>query len=282
MINEIKIGSHMSIRGGYGRAARRAVDMGAKSFQYFPKNPRSLHIKTLNSRDAADCAMYSQENGILSIAHTPYPVNMAIGQSRGIELYNLTVSSLQNDLDIAEACGSLGIVVHFGHYKGTDPLQGYKNIIECLNDVLSSWEGNTKLLIENQAGHGGIMGTTLEEMVNIRGLSRYSDKIGFCFDTCHAFAAGVWDPSNTRALIEKGRQLEYWKDVVAIHLNDSKFPFGSGQDRHARVGEGCIGEEAFRQLFSYPEFQYTVAIMETEAGEDGTHKEDIAKIMKWS
>lgn len=272
----------MSIRGGYGSAARRAVDMGAKSFQYFPKNPRSLYIKSFNSRDAADCATYSQEKGILSIAHTPYPVNIAIGQSRGLELYNLTVSSLQNDLEIAEACGSLGIVVHFGHYKGIDPLQGYKNIIECLNDVLSSWEGNTKLLIENQAGHGGTMGITLEEMVHIRGLSRYPHKIGFCFDTCHAFAAGLWDTSNSKALIEKGRHLEYWKDVEAIHMNDSKFPFGSGQDRHARIGLGCIGEEPFRQLFSYPEFQQTVTIMETETGEDGTHREDIAKIMNWS
>ncbi|MGF7047510.1 deoxyribonuclease-4 [Paenibacillus sp. DS2015] len=282
MISKIKIGIHMSIRGGYGSAARRTVEMGAKSFQYFPKNPRSLHVKTFNSKDAADCAMYCKEKGISSIAHTPYPVNMAVGQSRGSELYNLTVASLQNDLEIAEACGSLGIVVHFGHYKGIDPLQGYKNIIECLNDVLSSWQGKTKLLIENQAGHGGMMGTTVEELVQIRGLSHHPDKIGFCFDTCHAFAAGLWDTSDTKALIEKGRELEYWNHVEAIHLNDSKFPFGSGQDRHARMGEGYIGEKSFREFFSFPEFQQIVAIMETETGEDGTHKEDIATVMKWS
>ncbi|MEC0090919.1 deoxyribonuclease IV [Paenibacillus macquariensis] len=282
MNNDLKIGSHISIRGGYAKAARRAIDMGARSFQYFPKNPRSLHIKDFDSKDAQRCKILCVEAGIVSIAHTPYPVNLAVDQSDEQALYDLTVRSIQNDLCIADACGSLGVVVHFGHYKGKDPLQGYKNIIKCLNEVLSSWEGHAKILIENQAGHGHSMGTTLEEMVNIRKLSQYPDKIGFCFDTCHAFTAGIWDTSHSDSLFEKGEVLDYWRNLMAVHLNDSRFPYGSGQDRHARVGEGFIGEKPFQELLTYKGIANAAIVMETEAGIDGTHKEDISKVLRWT
>ena len=82
----------------------------------------------------------------------------------------MTVDSLKNDLMIAEACGSLGIVVHFGHLKSQDVLEGYQNIIRCMNDVLASWAGRAKLLIENQAGDHGAMGMTLEECVKVDSL----------------------------------------------------------------------------------------------------------------
>ncbi|OAB44530.1 deoxyribonuclease IV [Paenibacillus glacialis] len=282
MNNDLKVGSHISIRGGYAKAARRAIDMGARSFQYFPKNPRRLYIKDFDAKDAEKCRILCVEAGIVSIAHTPYPVNLAVDHSHEQALYDLTVRSIQNDLIIAEACGSLGVVVHFGQYKGNDPLQGYKNILKCLNEVLLSWEGNTKILIENQAGHGHSMGTTLEEMVNIRKLSQFPEKIGFCFDTCHAFTAGTWDTSHSDSLFEKGHVLDYWRDLIAVHLNDSRFPYGSGQDRHARVGEGFIGEQAFQELLTYHGILDTAIVMETEAGEDGTHKDDIARVLRWT
>lgn len=281
MSNKLLIGCHVSTRGGYGRAARRAWEIGARSFQYFPKNPRSLSVKAFDKAAAADCFRFCKENGLPSIAHTPYPVNIASGDSRGGELYDLTIKSLQNDLLIAEACGSVGIVVHFGHFKSSDPLQGYKNIIQCLNETLLNWNGRTKLLLENQAGKPGSMGITLDELVNVRRLSDYPDKIGFCLDTCHAFASGVWDTRETEALIERGRNLGYWADLDAVHLNDSKYPLGSGKDRHERIGQGFIGTEAFQELLSYPEFSGKALVLETEAGEDGTHKDDIAKVKSW-
>ncbi|MBJ9988725.1 MULTISPECIES: deoxyribonuclease IV [Paenibacillus] len=279
--NQLLIGCHVSTRGGYGRAARRAWEIGARSFQYFPKNPRSMSIKTLDASAAADCLTFCREHGMPSIAHTPYPINIAIGDSRGRELYELTVKSLQNDLIIAEACGTVGIVVHFGHFKGRDALQGYKNIIQCLNETLSGWQGSAKILLENQAGTPGSMGITLDELVNIRRLSDYPEKIGFCLDTCHAYASGVWDPRTTDALVERGRELGYWSDLAAVHLNDSKYPLGSGKDRHERIGQGYIGEEAFQALLSYPEFHGKALVLETDAGEDGTHRGDIAKVKSW-
>ncbi|ASA21893.1 deoxyribonuclease IV [Paenibacillus donghaensis] len=277
MSNSPSIGAHVSIRGGYGRAARFAWESGAACFQYFPKNPRSLKLKPLDERDALDCAAFCEAKGLVSIAHTPYPTNMAVGA----EQRKVMVASLRNDLEIAEACGSLGIVVHFGPFGGIDPLQGYQNIIQCMNETLFSWEGKAKLLIENQAGNHGSEGITLEELVKVRELSRSPESIGFCFDTCHAYAAGTWDPQRTEELLERGERLGYWQQLTAIHLNDSQYPFASRRDRHAPVGRGHIGAEGLAGLLMSEQVRGIPAVMETEKGADGSHRMDIATVLSW-
>ncbi|WP_433939346.1 deoxyribonuclease IV [Paenibacillus lautus] len=282
MKSKVRIGSHVSTRGGFLAAAQHAAGIGSLAYQYFPKNPRSLHLKTPDVRNAAACAQFCQEQGLVSIAHTPYPTNMAVGLTRGEEFYRLTVDSLKNDLMIAEVCGSLGIVVHFGHLKSQDVLEGYQNIIRCMNDVLASWAGRAKLLIENQAGDHGAMGMTLEECVKVRQLADYPEKIGFCLDTCHLFAAGGWDISNTDELLARGKSLAYWESAVAVHLNDSKYGAGSRKDRHARIGQGMIGTEALKRLVLSPELAGKAFVLESEKGADGTHREDIAKVLSWS
>ncbi|WP_054940882.1 deoxyribonuclease IV [Paenibacillus ihuae] len=275
-----KIGAHVSIRGGYGRAARFAWESGAACFQYFPKNPRSLKPKPLDTRDAEDCAAFCRKYNIVSIAHTPYPTNMA-ADTNGAASRSVMVASLRNDLEIAEACGSLGIVVHFGHFAGMEPLQGYQNIIQCMNDTLSSWDGRAKLLIENQAGNHGSEGMTLEELVKVRELSRFPEKIGFCFDTCHAFAAGIWNPDQTAKLLRRGAELDFWPNLTAVHLNDSLFPLGLRRDRHAGIGKGYIGERNLRELLLSEPIRHAVVAMETAKGPDGSHRQEIAAVLKW-
>ncbi|WP_340023918.1 deoxyribonuclease IV [Paenibacillus sp. FSL K6-1096] len=271
------IGAHVSIRGGYGQAARSARESGAACFQYFPKNPRSLKLKPVDYRDAQSCADYCREQGMASIAHTPYPTNLAAGPGEREGM----VASLRNDLEIAEACGSAGIVVHFGHFAGMEPLQGYQNIIQCINDTLTGWEGRCKLLIENMAGNHGQEGMTLEELVKVRELSRYPGKIGFCFDTCHAFASGTWNPERTGELLERGERLGYWTELTAVHLNDSLYPYGSRRDRHAGIGHGCIGAPALRELLTQGPLRHKVVVMETEKGPDGIHRDEITAVRGW-
>ncbi|WP_025692404.1 deoxyribonuclease IV [Paenibacillus zanthoxyli] len=275
-----RIGAHVSIRGGYAQAARAAWKSGAGCFQYFPKNPRSLQLKAVDTRDAGACASYCREKGLLSVAHTPYPTNLAAGDTDSPSR-DVMVRSLLNDLEIAEGCGSLGVVAHFGHFQKLPPLQGYQNIIQCINETLQSWTGTAKLLIENQAGGGGFEGTTLEELVKIRELSRYPEKIGFCFDTCHAFAAGIWNPERSGDLLELGFKLDYWPHLAAVHLNDSRYPFSSKRDRHAGVGKGQIGAKGLKELLTSKPLLGKPAILETEKGADGTHKDEIAAVLSW-
>lgn len=268
----MKLGSHVTIRNGYLAAAQEAVKLGAEAFQYFPKNPRSLSVKSYDHKDTDKCARFCQEHGLVSIAHTPYMTNLSIEDS---EMQQVTISSILNDLDIAEACGSIGLVVHFGKYKGPEPLQGYKLMIDMLNQVLINWEGKCLILIENNAGQGVKMGLMLEELVQIRKLTNYPDKIGYCFDTCHAFASGLWTGDNWTAVMEKGIELGYFTHLKAIHLNDSIYPSSSFRDRHANVGKGYIGENKIKEFLQAPVIRDLPIILETPSSQQYSHRDEI-------
>ncbi|MEO3944573.1 deoxyribonuclease IV [Gorillibacterium sp. CAU 1737] len=273
------IGCHISIRRGYLEAAHTAYRIGAQAFQYFPKNPRSLSVKAFDKADALSCASYCHEYGIVSIAHTPYPTNLATADPK---LAQATVQSLLNDLEIANACGSLGVVVHFGKGHSGDPLSDYQRILSMLNEVLDNWQGEAKLLIENQAGDGSPMGTTLHELVQIRSLCAQPEKVGFCLDTCHAYASGLWEPDRWGELVRIGEELGYWQQLVAVHLNDSVYPHASRKDRHASIGRGAIGEAQLREVLTTPFLRSVPFVLETARGVDGTHREEIRLAQEWS
>ncbi len=275
----IRVGSHVSIRRGYKEAAVSAAALGGNAYQYFPKNPRSIGIKAYDAADAARCKAYCLEHGLASIAHAPYPVNLAATDP---EQRSRTALSLLNDLAIAEDCGSIGVVVHFGIYKGPDLLEGYRGIIGLLDTVLEQWNGSAKLLIENQAGDHAFMGTTFEELVQIRSLSRHAGRIGFCLDTCHLFAAGGWDGSDEAAWTAKAREIGYFDQLAAIHLNDSVYGSGARKDRHAPVGRGMIGADALRRLLAVPEIRRTPLVLETPESDGFAHRDQIRQVQAWA
>lgn len=271
-------GSHVSIKHGYLHAAKTAHSLGADAFQYFPKNPRSLTIKDFSMDDAVSCAEYCKVNEIKSVAHTPYPTKL-IPEDSSME--ELIIESILNDLDIAEACGSVGIVVHFGSSKTFDTLDAYKQMINNLNRVLNQWDGQAKLLIENNAGAGTDMGITFEEMVQVRKLTDNPSKIGFCFDTCHAFASGLWDGDNWKEVETRGLELEYFKHLEVIHMNNSKYPHKSRKDRHANLTKGHITTEQIQKLLHSSVLDNQLVTLETPKDEGISHQEEILMMRNW-
>ncbi|MDQ0218866.1 endonuclease IV [Peribacillus cavernae] len=224
----MKFGCHISIKEGYLGAAKQAIALNASAYQFFPKNPRSLTIKDFNRADAMYCKEFCLENQLISIAHSPYPTSLTASKNKR----EAVIVSLINDLEIADSCGAAGVVVHFGsQISETDPLASYQLMIEMLNSVLVQWEGDCKILLENNAGipGPGTIGTTLEELVQVRSLCDDPGKIGFCFDTCHAFASGLWNGYNWKELAGKGLNLGYFDHLYAIHLNNSKYGTGLGK-----------------------------------------------------
>jgi len=273
-------GSHVSIRNGYSGAAKRAASFGAGVYQYFPKNPRSLLVKDFDRVDAESCKEFCQEKGIASVAHTPYSTSLTPSEDKK----ELTIASLLNDLEIANSCGSIGVVVHFGsQISKTDPLASYHLMLEMLNSVLSQWSGDCLLLIENNAGTKGALGTTFEELVQIRNLAEYPEKIGFCLDTCHMFASGLWTGENTDEFFAKGQELDYFEHLRIIHLNNSKYPAGSKKDRHANIFQnGLIREEYLKDIVTSTILKHIPFVLETPDDEGITHKEEIDLLnQKW-
>lgn len=269
------VGSHVSIRGGYLAAAKTAVSIGANAFQFFTKNPRSLTVKMPDEQDAANCKAFVNNHQIASIVHCPYPVNLAVSDPA---IHEAVVQTVRNDLNIADACGALGVVVHFGHYRGEDPLQGYKNILQCIHNILDGYTGSAQLLIENQAGGAPPMGTTLEELMQIRTLSEKSEYVGFCFDTCHAFASGLLPPNEVDRFIQRAREIGYLDQVKAVHLNDSVYPPGSGKDRHAPLGQGQMGETMLQSFIEQIKGLAVPLILETDKR---NHIQEIRKVKQW-
>ncbi len=271
----MQIGSHVSIRKGYLAAAQTAVSIGADACQFFTKNPRSLSVKQPDMHDAARCKAFVQEHHLSAVVHSPYPVNLAADDDA---LREAIVQTVVNDLEIADACGAVGVIVHFGHYKGPDPLQGYKNILQCIENILQRFAGEALLLIENQAGGAPPMGTTWDELAQIRELSSQPERIGFCFDTCHAFASGLLSRVPVHSLLDDARVNDYFNHVKAIHLNDSAYPAGSGKDRHAPLGQGWMGEwlrEFIQQVRHLP----IPAVLETP--DKNLHPQEISMVRQW-
>ncbi|SEM16075.1 Endonuclease IV [Mesobacillus persicus] len=274
----MRVGSHVSIRNGYLGAAKQAVANQASAFQYFPKNPRSLSVKSFDHDDALSCKEFCGQNDIQSVAHTPYSTSLTPSKDK----VELTYASLLNDLEIADACGSIGVVVHFGNQiSDVDPLASYHLMLEMLNRVLSDWGGSCKILLENNAGTKGGLGTTLEELVQVRNLCDYPEKIGFCLDTCHAFASGLWNGENTGGVIAKGEELGYWRDLDVIHLNNSKYPTGSKKDRHANIFKnGYITEKQLELFVMSSALRNVPLILETPDDEGIAHKDEIQTLMQ--
>ncbi|WP_138417180.1 deoxyribonuclease IV [Aquibacillus sediminis] len=275
----MKFGCHVSIRDGYLGAAQYATKIGAKAYQYFPKNPRSLSIKDFDRSDAKECKNYCQDKQLVSISHSPYPTSLVPTTDKKKKQ---VVESLLNDLHISDSCGSIGVVVHFGkHIDAQDPLASYQIMIQTLNTVLGQWNGDCKILLENNAGKPGTIGTTLEELVQVRKLSNYPEKIGFCFDTCHAFASGLWNGNNWQGVVHNGEALGYFDHLQAIHLNNSKYPTASGKDRHANIfHHGHISKEQWQDLMEYFMVKKIPMIMETPNHQEITHQRELAELHK--
>jgi len=271
-LDQLYFGCHVSIRHGYLGAAKNALSVGAQSFQYFPKNPRNIGVKQFDLADAKACAQFCRENNLQSIAHTPYPTEIALEDQT---LRQQMILSIINDLEIAEACGSIGVVVHFGKYKGINPLDGYKLMIETLNQVFTKYNGKARILLENNAGQGGRIGITLEELVKVRGLTQFPEKIGFCLDTCHAFASGLWTGKNTKEFLNHGEKLGYFPHLMAIHLNDSMYPARSFRDRHANIGRGHIDVKYMKKLLEIPYVKEIPIVLETPTSNIYSHKDEL-------
>ncbi|NEU32060.1 deoxyribonuclease IV [bacterium LRH843] len=276
----MRFGCHLSIREGYAGAAKRALAMNAAAFQYFPKNPRSLEVKDFNRDDAKRCKEFCAEHALISVSHSPYPTSLTPQNEKKREQ---VVRSLLNDLTISETCGSIGVVVHFGKQMNkSNPLASYHLMIDILNEILQEWEGEAKILLENNASSPGTMGTTLEEHVQIRNLCDYPEKIGFCFDTCHAFASDLWGGDNWDDVVKKGMEISYFDVLKLVHFNNSKYEAGSGKDRHAPIfGPGYITEIQFDKVVNTPQLAHIPFILETPKNEI-TRDEEIKRLWeKW-
>jgi deoxyribonuclease-4 len=269
------LGSHVSAAGGVHKAVQRAVDVGCDCLQIFSKNNNQWRAKPLTEKEVkAWTEALAQSHLVHPIAHASYLINLASPKD---DLFQKSVDALVVELERANLLRLEGLVVHPGAFTESSEEEGLNRIVDAVSEALTRVEpGSCRLLLENTAGQGSCLGYTLEQLAFLLDGINANDRLGICFDTCHAFAAGY--EINTRrgfdAMRKEIKDMLPKNSIRALHLNDSKKPLGSRVDRHEHIGRGEIGLDAFRYLFQDPVLGKLPGYLETEKGTDEESGED--------
>lgn len=265
------LGAHLSIAGGYYKAADAAGALAMQTVQIFTKNNNQWSGKALSDDDAARFRQsIANHNLVAPLSHSSYLINLA---SPNPELWNKSVEAMVVELERASRLGIDWVVLHPGAYTDGDEAAGVSRIIEALDIINHRTAGlTTGTLLETTAGQGKSIGWRFEHLASLLGGAKHPERLGVCLDTCHIFAAGY--PMSPASAYEEtfGRfnELIGVEQIRAFHLNDSKKELGSRVDRHEHIGRGKLGLEPFRLLLNDKRFANVPMYMETPKGmEDG-------------
>ncbi len=258
-------GAHVSASGGVENAPRNARDIGASAFALFTKNQRQWAAPALTEaqieafRDACRECGYSAAQ---ILPHDSYLINLGHPEAEGLAKSR---QSFFGEMARCEALGLDRLNFHPGsHLKKIGEEESLRRVAESINMALDRTRGVTAV-IENTAGQGSNLGYSFEHLAYM--INRVEDKsrVGVCIDTCHAFAAG-YDLATAEAC---ERTFDEFDRTVGfgflrgMHLNDAMKPLGSRVDRHAPLGEGSIGLDAFRYIARDSRFDGIPLILET-------------------
>ncbi len=258
------LGSHLSIAGGYYKAVEAAHAVGCDCVQLFTKNNNQWRAKEITAAEVEQFRSALAEKKITHpLSHASYLINLA---SPATELWQKSVEGMVVELQRAEQLGIPYVVVHPGsHTTGTEDA-GIALVVKALDEIAARSQNLAAIpLLENVAGQGSNLGWKFEQLGAMLAGVKDKSRLGVCFDTCHAFAAGY--PFGTPDEYKKT-----WKQfdkavgiglIKAFHLNDSKRELGSRVDRHEHIGEGELGLEPFRQLLADKRFRKVPMYLET-------------------
>lgn len=270
------LGAHVSVAGGLSMAIGRAEELGCTAIQIFVKNANQWRARELADDEAA--AFRSAHAGSAVgplVAHASYLINLAACDPVILEKSR---EALADELSRCARLGVSGLVLHPGAHLGCGEEEGIAKVAESLDAVLAALPGlPTRVLLENTAGQGTCLGYRLEHLARIRARLAEPRRVGVCLDTCHSFAAGyaIHDPSGYEDFLAEAGELGPGV-LSCFHLNDSVRPFASRRDRHAHIGEGEIGLDAFARLLQDPRLAHVPMVLETEPGDDmAGHRRDL-------
>jgi deoxyribonuclease IV len=261
-----RLGAHVSIQGGVDTAPARGLAIGATAIQVFTKTPNQWREPTLGADTCAAFRRAVEESGLRAvISHDSYLINLA---SPDPVVSARSVAAFTAELRRCRALGIRHVVSHPGNYIDDRDL-GLRCNAAAYARCLRAVPGGPMVLLETTAGTGTALGSTFEELAELRGRipPRLRRRIGFCADTCHLYSAGYDLVGDFDGVWARWDRVLGRTSLRALHLNDSKTPFGSRRDRHELIGEGSLGPQPFRRLMTDPRFARVIKILETPKGD---------------
>lgn len=268
----LHIGCHLSSAKGFLAMGKEAAAMKADTFAFFTRNPRGGKAKDINPADAdAFLAFHREHNFVRLVAHAPYTMNLCAAKEN---IRTFALEMLTDDLRRMEVIPGNYYNFHPGSHVGQGIEKGIELIAKQLNQAMFQ-EQTTTVLLETMAGKGSEVGASFEELRAIMDRVTLNDKLGICLDTCHVWDGGYDIVTNLDGVLAEFDRIIGIDRLKAIHINDSLNPLGSHKDRHARIGEGCIGLAALSAVTRHPKLRELPFILETPNDNEG-YAEEIA------
>ncbi len=266
-VNTPLVGAHVSTAGGYHKGLEEAERVGCEIIQFFTKNNMQWSAPPLNPQALDTFHRRRAASPVTHIfGHSGYLINLA-GES-GSDNLQKSIDSLVLELHRCDELDFPFLVLHPGAHLGRGEEEGLKQILRSLEIVFDRYQGKAKIALETTAGQGSTLGASLEHLQYLYDHCPQREKLAFCLDTCHLFAAG-YDLRTTQQVydfVEHFSSLLPWERVVCVHCNDSVGDLGSRKDRHALLGRGKIGWECFDALLHHPAFANIPLCLETPKG----------------
>ncbi|MEI6846505.1 MAG: deoxyribonuclease IV [Chlorobiaceae bacterium] len=264
-----RVGAHVSIAGGVENAPLQAQSIGAKAFALFTKNQRQWKAPKLTASSIDAFKKNCNDGGFKAehiLPHDSYLINL--GSPDPVKL-QVSREAFIEEMQRVEDLGLALLNFHPGSHLNTiDEKLCLQLIAESINMALELTK-NVTAVIENTAGQGTNLGHRFEQLASI--IEQVDDKtrVGVCLDTCHLFASG-YDLQTATAADSTFREFDRtigFNYLRGIHLNDALRPLGSHLDRHACIGKGTIGIEAFSYIMTHNAFEEIPLILETPDSE---------------
>jgi len=258
-----RLGCHLSLGRKPEVSIGEARGQGVECIQIFASSPGAWKPPLVRPEEAARCLAARRQQSVDPLfIHAIYLINLA---SPDDMLRARSTASLVATLHAGEAMEASGVVTHIGSHGGRGFAAVRDNVAAGLREVLATTSDSVDLVLENSAGAGGILGSTLEELAALLHGAGGHRRLKIALDTAHLCGAG-WDfsdPATAVRLVREVQSLIGLERLVLLHANDSKTPCGSRRDRHAVIGEGHIGREGFQHLLAQPELRRIPWILET-------------------
>lgn len=294
------IGGHVSAAGGFFKAIENAERIGATAIQFFGASPRQWFAKMpdgLTIETYREALKKSQVQAVF--LHAAYLPNLA---TRMDESFEKSIKSLSEHLQIVSMIGAKGLIFHMGSFatqqlvqqmipRGVVPGgggdmtrdQAIEQTAKGMKQVLKNVPSDAFLVMENSSGGGGKLGSTAADLGAIKRLVNH-ERVKVCFDTAHAFEAGVLaenvTPENVQQVFDEWDREIHLSDLVALHVNDSKTKHKSLSDRHENLGHGYIGIDGFRALAAEKRLHHAAWILEVPGFDDNGPDRENVDILK--
>lgn len=263
-MDDVLIGSHINMCSPnyFEETALKAIEYGENTFMFYtgaPQNSIRVPLDKCHIEEGKKLLLKNKINLNKIVVHAPYIINLA---NIDAKKHEFSVNLLINELKRTEAFGANILVLHPGATLGLDYNESLNALVSGLDEAIEKANNNVKIALETMSGKGSEIGKNFDELASIINKSRFGDRLGVCFDTCHVNDSG-YDLSNINFILDEFDKKIGLKKLLVIHLNDSKNPINSHKDRHENIGFGTLGFDVLLQYVYEPKLISIPKILET-------------------